>query len=240
VVRISLISDDLQISGRPTQMRTASKANLKAVLSLLAGQADTNAIKTRIPGADKLQKATPDDMVILSFACHGDSDQKGNFYLFPFIGTDAKMTSQELYGHAISDTELSNWLRGVDARQMAMIVDACHSVASVENGEFKPGPMGSRGLGQLAYEKGMLLLAASQAEDVALEPQELKHGLLTYALALDGLEAKQADWKPRMARSIWRSGSPTGKSGFQRSIRKYWRIRLLHLVKKTEAIGRFR
>jgi hypothetical protein len=37
-------------------------------------------------------------------------------------------------------------------------------------------------LGQLAYDKGMRILAASQAEDVAVEIQSLHHGLLTYAL----------------------------------------------------------
>ena len=52
--------------------------------------------------------------------------------------------------------------------------------------------MGSRGLGQLAYDKGMRILAASQADDVALESEKLKQGLLTYALVHDGLDAKQA------------------------------------------------
>ena len=33
----------------------------------------------------------------------------------------------------------------------------------------------------------MRILAASQADDVALESARLKHGLLTYALAVDGL-----------------------------------------------------
>jgi hypothetical protein len=47
--------------------------------------------------------------------------------------------------------------------------------------------MGDRGLGQLAYDKAMRILAASQSNDVALESDHLKHGLLTYALAVDGL-----------------------------------------------------
>jgi len=47
---------------------------------------------------------------------------------------------------------------------------------------FKPGPMGDRGLGQLAYDKGMRILAATQADDVALESGSLGQGLLTYAL----------------------------------------------------------
>ena len=47
---------------------------------------------------------------------------------------------------------------------------------------LQPGQMGDRGLGQLAYDKAMRILAASQAEDVALESAQLKHGLLTSTL----------------------------------------------------------
>jgi hypothetical protein len=65
---------------------------------------------------------------------------------------------------------------------MAMVIDACHSAASVDIPGFKPGPMGDRGLGQLAYDKGMRILAASQADDIALEIENLHQGLLTYAL----------------------------------------------------------
>ncbi|WP_457153311.1 hypothetical protein, partial [Mesorhizobium sp. P5_C1] len=55
------------------------------------------------------------------------------------------------------------------------------SAAGVPEG-FKPGPMGDHGLGQLAYDKGMRILAATQADDVALESGSLGQGLLTYAL----------------------------------------------------------
>jgi hypothetical protein len=47
---------------------------------------------------------------------------------------------------------------------MVMILDACYSAASIESADFKPGPMGSRGLGQLAYDKRIRVLAASQAK----------------------------------------------------------------------------
>jgi hypothetical protein len=83
-------------------------------------------------------------------------------------------------------------MRDVDAGDLVMIVDTCHSAATVEEPGFKPGPMGSRGLGQLAYDKGMRILAASQADDVALEVETLKQGLLTYALVQNGLEDEQA------------------------------------------------
>ena len=57
--------------------------------------------------------------------------------------------------------------------------------------------MGSRGLGQLAYDKRMRILTSTQADDVALESELIKQGLLTYALTHDGIEAGQADFKPK-------------------------------------------
>ena len=81
----------------------------------------------------------------------------------------------------------------MQAADIALVIDACHSAASVADGRFKPGPMGDSGLGQLAYDKGIRILAATQADDVALEDARLGQGLLTYALAVDGLGAGEAD-----------------------------------------------
>jgi len=52
--------------------------------------------------------------------------------------------------------------------------------------------LGSPGLGQLAYDKGMRVLAGSQADDVAVESARIQQGLLTYALVKDGLEQRRA------------------------------------------------
>src|SRR5262249_50033697 len=85
--------------------------------------------------------------------------------------------------------------RGVDAGEMLLVVDACQSAGTVKGGggeEFKPGAMGSRGLGQVAYDKGMRILAASQADDFAFELEELQHGVLTYGLIKDGIEGGKA------------------------------------------------
>jgi len=80
---------------------------------------------------------------------------------------------------------------------MMMIVDACHSAAAVQGKDCKPGPMGSRGLGQLSYDKGMRILTATQADNVALELGKLQHGLLTYSLVKNGLELGLADFQPQ-------------------------------------------
>lgn len=187
VVTIPLISD---AEGR----NLATKANLKAVLGVLAGRkADVSAI----PGGDKLRQATPDDLVLISFSGHGYGEG-GLFYLIASdTGTgQGRLITPDLAAHAISSDELSTWLRDVDSGDMALIVDACHSAASVGD-EFKPGPMGSRGLGQLAFDKGMRILAASQADDVALESDLIKQGLLSFALIQNGLEGEQADYQPK-------------------------------------------
>jgi hypothetical protein len=56
--------------------------------------------------------------------------------------------------------------------------------------------MGSRGLGQLSYDKGMKILTATQADDVAIGAGSLRQGLLTYSLVKDGIESGKADFKP--------------------------------------------
>lgn len=44
----------------------------------------------------------------------------------------------------------------------------------------------------------MRILAASQADDVALASEELKQGLLTYPLVQNGLEDEQAAGRSRI------------------------------------------
>jgi WD40 repeat protein len=180
---------------RPT-LRTATKANVKAVLDVLAGRAPDAAALTEIPNGEKLRAARPEDLVVIAFSSHGYVDQTGVFYLLPAdTGTD-KVLSPAFLRRCVSSDELSLWLRDVDAGEMAMIVAACHSAAAVEGTEFKPGPMGSRGLGQLAYDKGMRILTATQADNVARESGAIRQDLLMYALTQDGLAAWRADYKP--------------------------------------------
>ena len=177
----------------------ATKQNFKAILDLLAGRPVAENVKSKIAGSQKLQRVTPDDLVLIAFSSHGYTDKQGIFYFIPYDTgpvPQGKITP-EVLKNFISSAELSEWVRDIDAGEMVMVVDTCHSAATVESEGFKPGPMGSRGLGQLAYDKGMRILAASQADDVALENEKLQQGLLTYALMHDGIEAEQADYQPK-------------------------------------------
>jgi len=188
VTFVPLVSDtDSPASGT----LPATKAALRAALMALAGKVPD---AQSAPFTFALQKmgvgkAAPEDMVLLAFSCHGDTDAKtGEYYLFPTdIGPDQSHgLTPDLQAHSISSAELTQWMQGVGAGEMAMVIDSCHSAAAAGQA-FKPGPMDSPGLGQLAYYKRMRILSASQADAAAKEYADLGHGLLTAALVGDGL-----------------------------------------------------
>jgi hypothetical protein len=189
VVRVGLISQH-------SSAVRVSKEQIKAVLDLLAGHPVTAQLQQSLPqlpqGAE-LRPANPEDLLLISYSGHGMAGSHGEFYLFPYDTGTGAITPSSL----ISSEDLSHWLMDVDAGQLTMIIDACESAASVEGGGFRPGPMGSRGLGQLAYDKGMQILAASQTQEAALERPELHHGILSYALLTEGLEEGRADYEPK-------------------------------------------
>lgn len=154
-----------------------------AVLARLGGDASAaTAAMLAAAGVDPapLTAANPDDAVIVSFAGHGWADAKGQFHLLP---SDAATRPDGLPDPAtlLASDRLAALLRGIDAGSIALIIDACHSAATVPAG-FKPGPMGDAGLGQLAYDKQIRILAATQADDVAVEDAEAGHGLMTAVL----------------------------------------------------------
>ena len=78
-----------------------------------------------------------------------------------------------------------------------LVIDACNSGQALEAEEKRRGPMNSRGLAQLAYEKGIYILAAAQSYQAAHEAARLGHGFLTYALVEEGLKTNAADIGPR-------------------------------------------
>lgn len=156
----------------------------------------TNGIETANPKAtddglnniEKIKAVEPEDTLIITYAGHGYADNAGIFYLLPFdIGAQSEQLTYETLARMISSDELSLWMQDITAAEMIMVIDACHSAAAVQGDGFKPGPMGSRGLGQLAYDKDMKILSATQANNVALELNSLEQGLLSYALLEDGI-----------------------------------------------------
>jgi WD40 repeat protein/uncharacterized caspase-like protein len=199
VVAFPLVSE-YSPDGATLKSNDATKQKIQAVFDLLAGRKINDRLlaelQASVPQVGQLRKAEPDDLILISFSSHGYTDRSGNFFILPYdIGAASEITP-DLLAHCISSEELSLWLRDVDAGDMVIVIDACHAAAVTGKG-FKPGPMASRGLGQLAYDKGMRILTATQANDFALESGSLGQGLLSYALVENGLREGRADFKPK-------------------------------------------
>ena len=105
--------------------------------------------------------------------------------------------TKSILAHSISDHELEDAVEGLAASSLLMVIDACNSGQALEAEEKRRGPMNSKGLAQLAYEKGMYILTAAQSYQAALEAAQFGHGLLTYALVEEGLKSGAADYEPK-------------------------------------------
>jgi WD40 repeat protein/uncharacterized caspase-like protein len=180
----------------------ATKENILGALRRLSGT-DTAPPTLKVGPLDKLKRAEPEDAVIIYFAGHGTA-QGQRFYLIPHdIGYTGDRTALDEAGltailsHSISDQELEDAVEGIAASSFLMVIDACNSGQALEAEEKRRGPMNSKGLAQLAYEKGMYILTAAQSYQAALEAAELGHGLLTYALVEEGLKTAAADNEPK-------------------------------------------
>jgi len=145
----------------------------------------------------------PEDTVIIYFAGHGTAH--GNqFYLIPhdlgYSGPRTRLNEknlQTILAHSISDRELESIFARIDTGQLLLVIDACNSGQALEAEEKRRGPMNSKGLAQLAYEKGMYVLTAAQSYQAAQEAAKFGHGFLTYALVEEGLKQGVADYDPK-------------------------------------------
>ncbi|PYP84488.1 MAG: hypothetical protein DMF61_19980 [Blastocatellia bacterium AA13] len=188
----------------------AAKADLERALLVLSGHGSA-AQREEFP---QLRQATPDDLVMLYIASHGYADPNGTFYVVPSDVGGSGLVSEQLLDRclktgetsaacqegedflrsSISSNELTQWMQGIDAGSMVLILDSCHSGA-IPGSNFKPGPMGDRGFGQLSYDKRMLVLAASQPDGYergAIRSDD--RSLLTIALTE---QPQQAAWDLR-------------------------------------------
>lgn len=177
----------------------ATKSSILAALAKLAGQdGNDNPI-----GLVKLKKAEPEDAVFIYFAGHGTATGS-RFYLIPhdlgYPGSRDQLDAgavNTILSHSISSDELERALEPIDAGRLAMAIDACNSGQALEAEDKRQGPMNSKGLAQLAFEKGMYILTAAQGYQAALELEQLGHGLLTYALVEEALKTPAADIAPK-------------------------------------------
>jgi WD40 repeat protein len=191
---------DAKSVGEAIQREQAKISGRVEIIPLYNQAATRTAILQAI--ADVGKQIQPEDHVVLFFASHGTAEHD-RFYLIPhdlgFRGKHDELDEtavQTILQHSISDRDLEQALEPIDASQIIVILDACNSGQALQSEERRRGPMNSRGLAQLAYEKGMYILTASQSYQAALEASQLGHGLLTYALVSEGLDKREADDDP--------------------------------------------
>jgi uncharacterized caspase-like protein len=152
-----------------------------------------------------MQPAEPEDAVFIYFAGHGAAPGKESkrFYL---IAQDFEPSANSAFDQsyaneavpgAINDLEMGSIVEEIDAAYIVLVIDACRSGKLIESDDPRQGPMNSEGLAQLAYEKGMYILAAAQGDEAAKELSQYGHGLLTYALVEEGLKQSKADFDPK-------------------------------------------
>ena len=179
----------------------ATRANILLALDRLSGRS-SGSVPAGAPAAlAALPAAQPEDTVIMYYAGHGFATSD-RFHLIPadmaYRGPRTGMAAAlpAVLARTISDQDLERAFEPLDAAHLLLVIDACNSGQAIESEETRFGPLNSRGLAQLAYEKGMSILTASQAYQAALESAQLGHGYLTYALVKEGLESRAADRQP--------------------------------------------
>lgn len=183
----------------PLKNREATKANVLLALQRLAGS-NTTPLPAQAPAVlARIKPAQPEDAVLVYFSGHGVS-AANHFYLIPhdlgYNGPRNKLDAsglEKILAHGISDAELETALQPLDANQLLLVIDACYSGQAIESTEKRRGPMNTKGLAQLAYEKGIYILTASQNIEVAFEAEAFKHSYLAYALLEEGLKEGAAD-----------------------------------------------
>lgn len=159
-------------------------------------------------GIDKMmteiEAATePQDALLVYVAGHGTV--VGDMYYF--LPYDAKVSSQEeIRDSGISSVALADRLSRIPATKQLVVLDTCRSGAAAGAlGKYlarRSGLDDVRSQQMLARTAGTFLIAASTAEEYALELPDLKHGVLTYAIL----------------NALGESGKPTARTNAQGAV----------------------
>jgi len=163
---------------------------------LLNEQATQRAIKNTL-GQFLPERAVQGDLVFMYYAGHGAPEvdrakrEPDGFskYLVPYDADYA-----DLYSTGINMGEVKDFFDRIESDRVVFVMDACFSGASGGRG-FANVPRGRdvRGTGnyldRLAEGKGRVILTASDANELSLELDSLRHGLFTYHF-LQGLRGR--------------------------------------------------
>ena len=157
------------------------------VHELFNNQATKNEIIKKLKS---LTTISSEDTVLIYLAGHGDTIGD-NWYYIPYELTSPN-NPELLKRGALSSTLLQEYIEKIKAHQIILLLDSCKSGAAItafDNIAMK------RPCALLSNVTGIHIAAATSKNQLALELQELKHGLFTYSL-LEGIDSK-ADLQPR-------------------------------------------
>jgi hypothetical protein len=149
-----------------------------------------------------VQKAGPDDTVIVYFSGHGYRVQTpyGAFYYLMTYGYDEK----NLPTTAISGAEFVDRLRALRSRKLLLLLDCCHAgglkdTKSVGGSELAKAPLPPEATGLLAAGQGRIAIASSRADQLSYAGKPYSAFTLALAEALCGDGASEQDGYARAA-----------------------------------------
>jgi hypothetical protein len=139
-------------------------------------------------GTQLRRQAGKDDTVIIFLAGHGATERDAaspdgdglEKYILP-----SNADPKDLYASAMPMSEIARIFNRISSERLVFISDSCYSGAS--GGRTIP-VLGTRAnvsgafLDRLSQGKGRVILTASDANEVSVEKDELKHGVFTYYL----------------------------------------------------------
>ena len=146
-------------------------------------------------GTSLRRSAGKDDTVIIFLAGHGATEQDASSpdgdglekYILPH-----NADPQNLYGSAIPMSEIARIFQRISSARLVFIGDTCYSGGSGGRTILVAGKRANVSgafLERVTQGKGRVILTASDANEVSVEKDELKHGVFTYYL-LEGLRGK--------------------------------------------------
>jgi Caspase domain len=138
-------------------------------------------------------KSRVDDILILYYSGHGVPDSDGDIYL-----STSEIDPDAPYRRGFSFNELTKMINNSPSTRIVVILDCCYSgAAKISKGvEDAAATLATATINEksskLQNNKGICLLAASQAAQEAYALKEGEHSIFTYHL-LDGLKGKAVD-----------------------------------------------
>jgi hypothetical protein len=169
--------------------RKCTKQNIQQALLSLAGKNTGNKF-------NDLNRAWSEDVIFILLSGHGFLNESTNEFFFLPYDVGSNFTKENL-DRAISSKELAKWIKYIDAKRIVLIIDACHSGASFTVPGFKSGSWNDKSFAELINNKNVHVIAASQPDNFALESDQIKQSLLTYALFKNGISDRLADDNPK-------------------------------------------